>query len=95
MYIAKLKKDCVCGYYTDKYGIMHYAPNWDLSLLKHVYSKHKIISNMIGFNDFCSIIDAVTEKYYFVFMCCYPKLSDTELLDKVIHETYEELKLTT
>ena len=50
---------------------------------------------MIGFNDFCSIIYAVTEKYYFVFMCCYPKLSDTELLDKVINETYEELKLTT
>ena len=94
MYIAKLKKDCVRGYYTDTYGIKHYAPIWDLSLLKYVYSKHKIIRNMIGFKDFCTVVNAVTKKYYFVFMCCYPKLVDTELFDMVIREVLEELKLT-
>ena len=76
MYIAKLKKDCVRGYYTDTYGIKHYAPIWDLSLLKYVYSKHKIIRNMIGFKDFCTVVNAVTKKYYFVFNrfyadCCH------------------------
>lgn len=49
---------------------------------------------MIGFKDFCTVVNAVTKKYYFVFMCCYPKLVDTELFDMVIREVLEELKLT-
>ena len=49
---------------------------------------------MIVFKDFCTVINDVTKKYYFVFICCYPKLEDTELFDMVIREVYEELRLT-
>ena len=94
MYTANLKNDCLRGHYTDKYGIVHYAPTWDLSILKYAYSKHKLIHN-IKFKDFCEIINTVTNKYYFVFMCCYPKLSDIELLDMVIREASKEFDAST
>lgn len=94
MCIANLKKrpNNVRGLHIDAYGITHYVPDWDSSILKHAYSKNTNISNVVGFETFRSIVNNVTNKYYFVFKCCYPKLSDSRLFDLVIHEVHEELQ---
>lgn len=95
MDIANLNKSYVRGHYTDEFGITHYAPNWDLSILRHVYSKHKSIQNKIDFEEFCFVVNDFTNRYYFVFMSCYPKISEGELFDMIIHEVYAALKVVT
>lgn len=96
MYMTDLKKisSNVRGHHIDAYGITHYAPDWDLSMLKCAFSRNALVSNVVGFETFCSIVDKVTDKFYFVFMCCYPKLSDNGLFDLVINEVCEEIQST-
>lgn len=79
----------VRGYYTDDHGIIHYAPNWDISMLKFAYSKYDAIQKKFEFQKFCSVVKIATNRFYFVFMCCYPKLSNEKLFDMILHEVCE------
>lgn len=89
MNIAKIKMSEI--YYTDKYGIKHFAPYWGKTLAQHAYNKVYKKLNGLSFDDFYKVLNYKTAKYYIVLMAFYPKISDNKLFYTIVDDIIKEI----